>query len=459
MPHRLSIRALAYDLAARRDGLSGWKRGRDEFRALAASPRSHVDVVAQRRLAALLMHAALTVPHYRDAWRRIGFTPSRKTTVHDLARLPMLTKAQIREGRARLVSDVFDRSGLVPALTGGTTGTQTEFFRDRQCDVRRAGRQWGILERCGYAPGDRRGLLWGVHTDLPSAGSGAALKRWFRRLASPEEILCCTRMTPDDMIDFHARLRRSRPSVMYAYPRALEEFARFVRDNRLVPLAFQRVICTAEALRPDQRELFSREFGAEVFNLYCSREHGCVAFECGRHDRLHIDAGSVIVEILRDGHPVPPGVEGEIVITDLMNYGMPFIRYATGDLAVASDAPCGCGLAFPTLSRLCGRTADMIHLPDGTAVAGVMLADLLADEPSITFAQFVQDEPDLLNVNIVVNGAARAGLHAAVEAEVRTVVGAAVRIRVNQVEDISRNPRSGKYQDVISRCAPRAVLA
>jgi phenylacetate-CoA ligase len=453
------LRALAYDAMARRDGLSGWKRGRDEFRALAEAPGSDVDATAQQRLASLLMHAAATVPHYRDTWREAGFTPSRATEPGDLTRLPILTKADVRGRKARLVSTGIDASDLIPALTGGTTGTQTEFFRDRRCHVIRAGRQWGILERCGYAPGDRRALLWGVHEDLPSAAPGAALRRWFRRFASADEILCCTRMTPEDMTGFHARLRSFRPSVMYAYPRALEEFARFLRDNGLAPLAFPQIICTAETLRPDQRETFERQFGAEVFNLYCSREHGCAAFECARHDGLHIDTGSVIVEILRDGEPAAPGVEGEIVVTDLLNYGMPFIRYATGDLAVAAPDPCGCGCALPRLSRLCGRTADVIYLPDGSSVAGIMLSDLLAGEPSITFAQFVQDEPCLLNVNVVVDGVARIGLQEAVEAEVRSVVGPMLRIRVNQVPDISRNPRSGKYQDVISRCAPRAVVA
>ena len=460
MPHTgAAIRALAYDVVARRDGLAGWKRGRAEFRALAASTRAEIDALAQRRLASLLMHAAATVPHYRDAWRAIGFTPSPNTTVQDLARLPILTKTDIRDRRASLVSRAFETSELVPALTGGTTGTQTEFFRDARCHAWRAGRQWGVLERCGYAPGDRRALLWGVDADIPVAGSVAGLKQRVRKLAAPDEVLCCTRMTATEMLDFHTRLQRARPAVMYAYPRALEEFARFIRESGLPPLAFARVICTAEALRPDQRDLFRREFGAEVFNLYCSREHGCVAFECSRHDALHVDAGSVVVEVLRDGEPAAPGTEGEIVVTDLMNYGMPFVRYATGDLAVACDTPCGCGLALQTLSRLCGRTADMIHLPDGSVVAGVMLADLLSDEPSITFAQFVQDEPDLLDVNIVVHGGGRPGLDEAVERELRTVVGSDVRVRVNRVADIARNPRSGKYQDVISRCAPRAVVA
>jgi phenylacetate-CoA ligase len=452
------LRALAYDVVARRDGLAGWKRGRADFRALAAADRAAIGTDIQKRLAALLIHAAATVPYYADAWREIGFVPSATTVPEDLRRLPLLTKAAVREHKRRLVSSAVPRAELVPALTGGTTGTQTEFFRDRHCHALRAGRQWGVLERCGYRPGDRRALLWGVHEDIPTLGSAAAFKRAFRRFASPEEVLCCTVMDREQLLDYHRRLHRFRPRVMYAYPRALEEFARFIRDNRLAPLAFERIICTAETLRSEQRRMFERQFGAEVFNLYCSREHGCVGFECERHDGLHVDTGSIMVEILRDGEPAGPGERGEIVVTDLLNYGMPFIRYTTGDLAISSPEHCACGCTLPKLAGLYGRVTDMLYLPGGVSVAGIMLDDLFIDKPSITHAQFVQDNPGCLDVNVVVDGR-RDGLDEAIEAEVRGLIGDAVRIRINYMAEIPRNPRSGKYQQVISRCSPDVALA
>ena len=246
---------------------------------------------------------------------------------------------------------------------------------------------------------------------------------------------------------------------MYSYPNALEEFAGFIRDNGLAPLRFDRIICTAEALHDHQRTFFLEQFGAEVFNLYCSREHGCVGFECPEHDGLHIDTGSVIVEILRDGKPVDPGEQGEIVITDLMNYGMPLIRSGTGDLAIAAEGPCPCGSPFPKLSGLCGRLADGIVLPNGAWVQGIMMADLFIDEPSIALSQFLQDDPGTLDVHVVVTGTPREGLYQALEAEVRTIVGRDIGIRITRVADIARNPRSGKYQDVISRCTRHAAIA
>jgi phenylacetate-coenzyme A ligase PaaK-like adenylate-forming protein len=449
-PARL-LRSFAYDIMCRRDGAAGWKQGRAQFRALAASSSEEIHAVSLARLRRLLAHAAATVPYYRDMWHGIGFDQPRTATVNDLRRLPILTKADIREQKNALVSSAVHADDLVPALTGGTSGTQTEFYRDRRCHVVRFGRQWGILERCGYRPGDRRALVWGVHDDLPGTATG--LKQWFRRFAAADEVLCCTVMTTGQMFDYHRRLRRFRPTALYGYPNAIEQFARFIEQERLSKIAVGQVLCTAERLHDSQRVLFQDVFGGEVFNLYASREHGVVGFECERHRGFHIDAGSVVVEILCDRRPAMPGESGEIVVTDLLNYGMPLIRYATGDVATAPVAPCDCGCPLPIFSGLDGRVSDILYRPDGSRVAGLMLDDLFVEKPNITHAQFVQEDAGSLDVRLVLkqNADATPDLQRGVIEEVRSIMGPDIIIRLHYLPDIPRNPRSGKFQLTICK--------
>jgi phenylacetate-CoA ligase len=454
MPQRL--RLLAYDFFARRDGLGGWQRHRDEFRALAASTPAGVREHARERLRSLLRHAFETVPHYREAWHAAGFTPSAATTVRDLADLPLLTKDVIRERKTELVSRAVPVAAMHLDLTGGTTGTQTAFYRDHACRVARFGRQWGVLGYCGYEPGDTRGLVWGAHADVGAATAARGIKARVRQFASADETICCTVMSRDDMRAYHRRLSAFRPRVLYGYPNAIEQFARFVQDEGLPPIAVRRIFCTAEALHDRQRTLFQRVFGGEVFNLYCSREHGCAAFECGRHHGLHVDAGSVVVEILANGRPAQPGETGDIVVTDLLNYGMPFIRYVTGDRATACDAACDCGCPLPLIASLDGRTADTLVRPDGTTVAGLMLDDLFVDLPAIRHAQFVQHDVSSLDVNVVLTAGVTADLTAAVIREVRSIMGPEITVRIHVVDDIPRNPRSGKYQLVINKVSSSA---
>ena len=180
------LRPLAYDVLSRRDGYGNWTTHRNAFRALVSLTSEEVRERAVKRLRHLLVHAYETVPHYRDAWRVIGFAPSPLVTMDDLERLPLLTQVDIRTRKAELVSRNFRTSDLSLDYTGGTTATHTSFYRDRACASARFGRQWGILERCGYKPGDKRALVWGAHADLAPPGAGSIAKRWFRQFASAE---------------------------------------------------------------------------------------------------------------------------------------------------------------------------------------------------------------------------------------------------------------------------------
>lgn len=443
------LRSAAYTLMRRRDGFPGWRAHRREFRDLVACDGARLERLVSARLSRLLAHAFNTVPYYREVWSARGFTPGPRVTAADLRHLPILTKELIRTRKADLVSNRFDVAALDTDYTGGTVGNQTAFHRDHAAGIAKLGRQWGVLERCGYRPGDRRGLVWGAERDLNPAGL-RDFKRRVRDFADAQEVLCCTTIDPSDLAEYYGRVTRFRPRVLYGYPSALYAFAEFIVEQKLPPLRVERVICTAELLTDARRRLFAEVFGGEVFNLYCSREHGCLAFECDRHEGLHIDAGSVFIEILRDGCPARPGERGEIVVTDLLNYGMPFVRYATGDLATVSDGPCGCGLALPRLHSLDGRVADALIRPDGRSVAGLMIIDIYRDLEPVREVQFVQDTPTAIDLNVVLTGELTTELHDLFVTRARELMGD-VTINVHLVSDIPRNPNSGKYREVICR--------
>jgi phenylacetate-coenzyme A ligase PaaK-like adenylate-forming protein len=447
------LRSSAYDVLSKRDRLDNWQQGRDQFLASARLSAEALAAQARERLGAMLEHAFTTSPYYRETWK--GMELSRERLLEDFESLPFLTKDILRAHKTRLASEAFPVAALETDYTGGTTGTQTSFLRNRECTVARVGRQWGALELCGYRPGMPRALIWGAHVDLPPPGIQSGLKQRFRKFATNQEILPCTVLTQQSMLDYHARLRDFRPEVLYGYPNAMVEIGKFIVERGLAPVHAKTIISTAERLTDAQRSFLESAFGGEVFNLYCTREYGCVAFECTEHDGLHIDTGSVFVEITRDGLRVGADEPGEITVTDLMNRGMPFIRSRTGDLGTLSSRPCRCGLPFPLLKSLDGRAADLLYRPDGSRVAGLMLTDLFMDMPAVRFAQFIQETPAELDVNIVVTEAFGADMEREIVRQVREIVGDEMNVRVHRVADIPRNPRSGKFQEVICRVGQR----
>jgi len=434
-----------------RDGVGGWGRYRKEFlESCGKSPAVLKEAVAAK-LDKIVRHAGEGSAYYRRAWSNLQLPPVGKFATEDLKRLPLINKETLRAHAEELLSDQFSSGQLIESYTGGTTGIQTRIFMDPECRINRIGRQWGVLQRCGYRPGMRRALIWGVESDLLPRTVAASLKSAVRHYAAGDEVLCCTVMNDVLMREYYSRVTRFRPAVIYGYPTAVARFAAFILRERLAPVTVSSVIVTAERLTDDDRALIRGVFGGDIFNIYCTREHGCMAFECELHRGLHVDAESAHVEIVRDGQVVPNGHSGEIVVTDLCNYGMPLIRYRTGDLGVLSAEPCPCGLSLPLLSSLDGRATDSLVRPDGSVVVGLMLSDLFLGEPSIRAAQFVQERLDSVEVFLETTTGFSVDVESRCTAEVQALMGPEVNIVVRPVATIHRNPTSGKLQEVICR--------
>ena len=123
---------------------------------------------------------------------------------------------------------------------------------------------------------------------------------------------------------------------------------------------------TGEVCHTHDRETIFDYFKVPVANGYGSREAGFIAHECPEGG-MHITAENVIVEIVdARSQPVSTGESGEIVVTHLDAYAMPFIRYRTGDIGRLKPGRCACGRGLPLIDVVEGRTTDFLYLPDGT---------------------------------------------------------------------------------------------
>jgi phenylacetate-coenzyme A ligase PaaK-like adenylate-forming protein len=166
------------------------------------------------------------------------------------------------------------------------------------------------------------------------------------------------------------------------------------------------IIASSMMLLPHERVVIERVFGTKVTDIYGCEEVGLIAGECERHEGLHLNIEQLVVEVLReDGTPAAAGEPGYVVVTDLLNRAMPFIRYRMEDMAVLATERCSCGRAFPMLKQLVGRTADFLRRRDGSRVAGISLIEnSLTRIPGLEQMQIVQ--PALLTIELRVVPAA-----------------------------------------------------
>ena len=321
-------------------------------------------------LRALLAHAAEASPHYVRGIREAGLDPSR-VGFESFSRLPILTR---RAAQSSLEERLSTRppKATIRKTTGGTTGEPLVIRYDANSEHWRQAIKLRGFGWAGFRVGAPSLHYWGASST--AVGRGSQIKQRADRLLKRETWIDCNQQDDASRIAAARIISREQPEYLFAYAQAAADLARFINRRGLRDWREVRVIAGAEKIYPDDREELERAFG-EVFETYGCREVMLIGCECDRHDGLHISMENLIVEIVDDeGQPSRPGDVGRVVLTDLHNFGCPFIRYANGDLAVAvaDDDVCGCGRAHPRLRSIEGRSTETLRDADGAPVGGMV---------------------------------------------------------------------------------------
>jgi phenylacetate-CoA ligase len=161
-------------------------------------------------------------------------------------------------------------------------------------------------------------------------------------------------------------------------------------------------------------------------------------------------ADAVIVEIVdTEGRPVPPGEPGEIVVTDLFSEEAPFIRYATGDIGVASNRTCPCGRPLPLLAHIEGRSNDLVVAPDGRLINSLALVYPLREVEGIEQYRICQKEIDWFHVQLTCVADRRALAEERIRSGWQQLLRAPIRVTFEYLPRIPAEAR-GKFRHVVS---------
>jgi phenylacetate-CoA ligase len=323
----------------------------------------------------LLAHAWSNVPDYRTRLSNVGMEPGDVRSLDDLRRVPLLTR---QDAMLSFEARKSTRPPLpkIDKSTSGTSGNPLTFAYDwgsehwRQA-IKLRGYAWA-----GYQPGDRSLHYWGApppeHRPL-----GRRLKLALDHAVRRERYADCTDRSEAALAQMVQLIRAQKPSVIVCYAQAGAALARHINETRSRAWSDISVITAAERLFPSDRSTLTEAFGPNIFETYGSREVMLIAAECEAHQGLHVSMENLIVELIvrndQGERPAAPGELGEVAVTDLHNYGAPFVRYLTGDLAVACEAKrCACGRQLTMLERVEGRTADTLRDGAGRPVNGLL---------------------------------------------------------------------------------------
>jgi phenylacetate-CoA ligase len=389
------------------------------------------------QLEVVLRHAAATVPYYR---KRLG----KSASARELADLPLLTMRELQENFAELKSEAIPREhgGVGEVRTSGSTGTPKRVLKTQLCQF-----FWDVLTLRDHAwhrrdlrakmAAIRRGSI-GKQSSWGSATAGVAVTGPAVGMSVETDI--------DDQLEW---LCQEKPRYLLTYSSLLGELARLSlsRGVRLPQLAQARTI--SEIVTPELRRLCRDAWDVPVVDMYSAEEVGYIGLQCPDAEHYHIQAESVLVEVLDEkGRECRQGETGRVVVTDLHNFATPVIRYDIGDFAEVGPA-CPCGRGLPVLTRIIGRTRNLIVTPDGKHRYPFLGQSEFLDIVPILQHQFVQTALDVVEARIVMREAPTPEQIMRLRTHVEKHMPAGIRIEVVRVESIPRSP-GGKYEDFIS---------
>lgn len=335
--------------------------------------KSYADVDSLVRYIA--SHSYARVPFYRRSWKEVGvFVPDLRGR-RDLALLPVVPKrALLARGLSDRVSESVDLRRTVRRGTSGTSGSPIETHMTRlEFRFRQMSLLLSLYDDAGWAfPMN----IVEVGAWIPPTMSSNVVRR-HRGLAT------ITYISRSARLEEQARLvSRTTPTVLTGSPGSLQIIAAEIAKSGMAAPHPRIIVARGEVLRPDVRSLLRTVFGGRVVDYYNSQEIGCMARQC-RDDPavMHVNHDVCVIEVVdEEGHPVPPGCEGDVVVTSLYNTTMPLVRYKLADRAVLLQderAPCRCGRETETIAPPSGRDDDLIVLPDLQRVAPEVLTDLV----------------------------------------------------------------------------------
>jgi phenylacetate-CoA ligase len=454
--YRWLVPYLAFPLYERVTGRRLWAEAL-RLRSLQWRSRDELDARAVGRLRALIEHAGEHVPHYRELFGRAGVTAGSLHTLDDLAKIPPTTKTDLRRRHGDgVVAGNLPVERRVSHVTSGSTGFPFEFYGDAASRDELLGSYLFFLEWAGAAVWQFRldlGVRLGRSWQQPPIAPWARLAR---RVMLGEKIgpLVATDLSPADLRAFVARHAPRRGYFVRAYPASATRLAaRMVEEGAPLRPSPRVVITCAETLTPTAARLIARAFGAPVVNHYSCWEALHLAQTCPDNPALlHVNSERAVIRVVRaDGSPAPAGEPGRLLLTALSNYVQPFINYEIGDWG-AAEAACPCGRGLPTLSRLEGRTSEVITSPSGTIVSPIVLNQLASfgrrAVPAIWEYQLVQVAPDAVRLRVVATRQFSGAVATEIRQELQACVGPEMSVAVEVVDDLPLDA-SGKRPIVV----------
>jgi phenylacetate-CoA ligase len=402
---------------------------------------AELESIQLEKLKALVHHAYHNVTYYRRLFDQSGLKPEDIQSLQDLSKIPLTTRKTLQSlPQQEIIAKGVDLKRCLNLRTSGSTGMPLNIF----VDSREVALRWLFYRRMYFANGGR---LRDREARITTPRNFSAGKR-FQSLG----ILRIKYLSVFDDIEVHLKIiLQFKPNLIRSYVSNLKNLAYEISKRNIRELRPRIIFSTAEVLTKQDRDLIVSTFHSELFDYYACNECGIIAWECQEHSGYHIDCENAILEFIKeDGTRAESGEEGEIIVTVLDSYTMPFIRYKLQDIGIPSDEMCPCGKNLPLMKSIVGRSNDCIILPNGKKVSPFALMIAMDSISEVKTYQIIQEEKNKIKINVFQKQELGAKTIVKIKEKFKEILGENIEICPELVE-APAGGKKNKFRIIISK--------
>ena len=325
-------------------------------------PHEKIADLQLEKLKYIFCHSYEKIPYYRRVLREYGLNPYHIRSLGDIEKYPILKKEDVKENFADLIITPKAKR-FEERYTSGTTGLAFGFIKDRVATSHMRAIDFRAYGWHGIDVGSKQGRFWS--SEIKQEG---VYRQRIKDFILNRRRYSVMNISDTEFHKYYEHMKKFRPTYVYGYASAIFEFSNFMLREKLQSIkSVKTVITTSEMLFPNQRACIEDAFKCGCVNEYGCTEVGIVAFECPENN-LHLMEDNLYIEFAKGGKRAQPRENGDILVTELNNFSMPFLRYDLGDVGSYSTERCRCGRGLALMQSMDGRRNSFFRTTDGRIV-------------------------------------------------------------------------------------------
>lgn len=375
----------------------------------------------------LLTHAYQYVPYYTETFDRIGFIPRDMTSLHDVKKLPFLTKEIIRENYDKLQSTKPIENGFYESSTGGTTGEPLKLILDYNSFFKENAFVFFLRRRLKYNFKDKLATFRGIEFQG---------KFWKYNPTNNELLLSPFKLSKNNLSKYISRIEKFKPQYLNGYLSSLYLFAKLLEEQNVkLKVDLKGIFLIGENIDQSQRTFLENFFNVSSYAFYGHTER-CVIADEVQKGLYKINPFYGYTELISKGEN-----EFEIVSTGFLNETMPLIRYKTNDKCTLEGGYLSIKGRWNVTDNLIGNDDELI-----SHISFNFHSDVLKN---VADYQFFQQEKGKAELLIIPNSAFQPSEIQAIKKEIDKKTKGVIEFDIKQVENLMLTS-GGKFKRFIS---------